>query len=189
MSASSARRRSFASGFRGRDGGFERAEMPREIDVLLIGEFLPRKDQHGIVPEGLLDRRDICRVERARQIDVADLGGETFCHREYRDRHRGPPLSCADLGRGCGRGLARCSGEGSEGDSEEGSDDGAGDGPDAASGEDAGAPARMLSKKLEFALTNWPSAITIWSDISGALSLPTRNTEESSNTSPGSLSE
>ena len=44
--------------------------------MLLLSQILAGKNQHGIIPECLLDRGDIVRIERPRQINVADLGYE-----------------------------------------------------------------------------------------------------------------
>ena len=49
--------------------------------------------------------------------------------------------------------------------------------------------ARICSKTALLAFANWPTAAMILCDISSAASLPTRNTDESSYTSPGSRSE
>ena len=63
--------------------------MPRErIELLLDREVLRREDEHGVFPERRLDRRLVRIAKRAREVDVADLGGEAFRYRSDRHCHR-----------------------------------------------------------------------------------------------------
>ena len=50
--------------------------MLGEVEVALVAEGLVGEDQHRILREGGLDRRDVVGAERPAEIDVADLGGE-----------------------------------------------------------------------------------------------------------------
>ena len=70
-----------------RDRGLERPEVPREVEVLVLRQMLVGKDQHRIFGEGVLDRLQVWRRERRRQIDIADLGGKIWRDRTDGDGH------------------------------------------------------------------------------------------------------
>jgi hypothetical protein len=55
-------------------------------------ETLLREDEHRVLPECRLDRLGIVLRQRARQIDVANLGGKARRGGKNRDRHRAPPF-------------------------------------------------------------------------------------------------
>ena len=58
-----------------------------EVDVLLRRQFLLRENQHGVLPERVLDRRFVRGAERLRQIDVADLCNEAGGDGAHEDGH------------------------------------------------------------------------------------------------------
>jgi hypothetical protein len=74
-----------------RDRGLERAELAREIEVLVLIEMLVGKDQHRVFGERLLDGRKVGRRELAAEIDIADFRGEAFGNRNDGDGHGTSP--------------------------------------------------------------------------------------------------
>jgi len=61
--------------------------MPGEVEVLVLRQTLIGKNQHRILRERIFDRDNIGRLDRPRQIDVADLGGEVLRDRTDGDAH------------------------------------------------------------------------------------------------------
>ena len=53
--------------------GFDATELPAEIEMLLLRQFLSRKNQYGVFPERGFDGREILGGERLREINVADF--------------------------------------------------------------------------------------------------------------------
>ena len=82
------------------------AEVAGEGDVLLLGQVLVGKDQHGVGPERLLQRFQHLRRQRARKVDVADLGGEILGHGLNGQGH-GTSSSSSRRRTGRGPGLCR----------------------------------------------------------------------------------
>ena len=50
--------------------------MAGEVEMLVLRQLLVGKDQHRVFGERVLDRLQVGRRQRRRQIDVADLGGK-----------------------------------------------------------------------------------------------------------------
>jgi hypothetical protein len=56
--------------------GMDRAEMPGEIDLLRVGQFLLVEDHDRIAVDRILDGIAIGRLQRLRKVDAGDLGEE-----------------------------------------------------------------------------------------------------------------
>src|SRR6266404_541748 len=63
---------------RGMDGGFQRAEVARELEVLVGRQMLVGKDQHRVTIERRFDFAAFFARQGFREVDIADLGGEAF---------------------------------------------------------------------------------------------------------------
>ncbi len=59
----------------------------REREVLLLRELLVRKDQHRVGRERRFDCREVRRIERPRQVEIADFSGKVFGDRVDADGH------------------------------------------------------------------------------------------------------
>ena len=77
-----------------RDRGLQRPEIPGEVEMLVLRQLLVGEDQHRVFGESILDRVEVGRLERRRQIDVADLGSKVLRDRTDGDGHgRRLPIS------------------------------------------------------------------------------------------------
>ncbi len=56
--------------------GFERAEVLREGDLLLVGDVLAMEDEHGEAVHAVIDRRGVLAADRLGQVDARHLAGE-----------------------------------------------------------------------------------------------------------------
>ena len=65
----------------------ELAEVERERDLLLVGQGLIAKDQHGVRVDRCLDRGRVGAVERLRDIDARDFAGVRGTQLPDRDGH------------------------------------------------------------------------------------------------------
>ena len=72
----------------GRD--LDRAEMPREGDVVRLRQVLVAEEEHEVGVERVAERFDGLVREGLRQIDAADLGADLRRDGEDLDRHRSP---------------------------------------------------------------------------------------------------
>jgi hypothetical protein len=59
-----------------RDRGFQRPEIAREVEVLVLRQMLIGKDQDGVSGKSPLDVRNIGRPQCCGSIDVAYFGSE-----------------------------------------------------------------------------------------------------------------
>src|SRR5262249_20375575 len=69
------------------DRGLERAEVPREVEMLIRREMLIGKDQDCVLREGVFDRLHIRGVDWPSQVDVADFGRKAWRDRINGDGH------------------------------------------------------------------------------------------------------
>ena len=69
------------------DGGLERPEVAREVELALVVELLIGEDQHGILGEGGANGGEIVGGERLAEHDVAHFGGEVRGDRMDGDGH------------------------------------------------------------------------------------------------------
>jgi hypothetical protein len=60
-----------------------------EIEMLVLRKLLVGKDHHRVLGERVLDGLHVGWVERPRQVDVADFGGEGRRHRNDGNGHGG----------------------------------------------------------------------------------------------------
>src|SRR5262249_24871878 len=56
--------------------GLERAEVSREVEMLILREMLIGKDQDRVLRERVFDRLQVRGVDCSSQIDVADFGSK-----------------------------------------------------------------------------------------------------------------
>jgi hypothetical protein len=75
------------------DAGFERAEVAREIEMLVCGQALVREYQDGIAVERRFYCRLIFKRKRLGQVDIADLGGKGFG--DGIEGHQAPGARCS----------------------------------------------------------------------------------------------
>ncbi len=61
--------------------------MAREIEMPILRKVLIGKDQHRVFRKGIVDSGVIGRLDRLRQIDIADLSGKTRRDRKNGDGH------------------------------------------------------------------------------------------------------
>src|SRR5215471_7036916 len=67
--------------------GLELAEMTREDELLVDGDVLVAKHEHGVAVHARFDRGDLVRAERMAAIDAGDLADKDRVQRADRDRH------------------------------------------------------------------------------------------------------
>src|SRR5271169_2340696 len=60
------------------DAGLERAEVAREIEMLVCGQLLIGEYEHGIAVERRFDFHLILMGQGLGEVDIADLGGKGF---------------------------------------------------------------------------------------------------------------
>ena len=65
----------------------ELAEMAGERDLLLVGDVLVAKDEHGIFVHARLDRSDLLWAERLAAIDTRNFSGKDRVERADRYGH------------------------------------------------------------------------------------------------------
>jgi hypothetical protein len=68
-------------------------EAPREGDLLVVGEGLVAKDQHGVLVHAGADLGERLRIAHPPEVDRADLGGEVRMKLLERQWHRCALLS------------------------------------------------------------------------------------------------
>src|SRR5262249_42453721 len=73
------------------DRGLQRTEAARKLEMLILRKLLIGKDQDRVFCEGVLQRQQVGRLDRPRQIDVTDLGGEARRHRRDCNGHEALP--------------------------------------------------------------------------------------------------
>src|SRR5215831_17596573 len=65
----------------------KRAEVAREVEMLILQKMLIREDEHRVFCESIFDRAVFGGFNLLRQIDVADLGSKTRRDRKNGDSH------------------------------------------------------------------------------------------------------
>src|SRR5262249_55378383 len=69
----------------------KRAEMAREVEMLILRKTLVGEDQHRVFCKRVFDRKVIGWLDLLRQIDIADLSGKTRRDGKNADAHKSPP--------------------------------------------------------------------------------------------------
>src|SRR5436305_14597226 len=61
--------------------------MPRKSELLVVGDELLAKNEHGVAVHAGFDRGDLARAQRATAIDAGDLADKHRMQRPDRDGH------------------------------------------------------------------------------------------------------
>ena len=67
--------------------GMDRPEMPREVDLLVVGQFLVVEHHDRIAIDRVLDGVAVGGLQRLREVDAGNLGHEIGCDRRDGDAH------------------------------------------------------------------------------------------------------